>query len=125
MIKNNKGFTLIELLAIVIILAIIMIIAAPNMTKEIKRSEQENQNILNEKINNAAHIYAAKYYSDKLISGESIEFSLNDLLDDGLINFGDNICVDEKNEIINGAIKVENGRYNYDNIVSSNCYNKK
>ena len=38
--KNNKGFTLIELLAIVVILALIILIAAPNMTKQIKKKLQ-------------------------------------------------------------------------------------
>ena len=40
---NSKGFTLIELLAIVVILAVIIALAAPSMTREIKRSEEEIQ----------------------------------------------------------------------------------
>lgn len=118
MVKNNKGFTLIELLAIVVILAIIMVIAAPSMTKEIRRSEEENQNILNKKIDNAAHLYAAKYYANKLIAGEKFTFTLNDLLDDGLIRFNNGVCDGE----LNNNVVVSGARYNYDNIKSNTCY---
>ena len=87
--KDNKGFTLVELLAVIVILAIIMIIAAPSMTKEIARNEKENKNILNQKIENAAHIYAAKYFVNDLINmneDTNINFTLNDLEQDGLID---------------------------------------
>lgn len=116
--KNNKGFTLVELLAIVVILAVIMIIAAPNITKEIKRSEKENQNILNQKIENAAHMYTAKYYADKIVTKEEIKFTLDDLEQDGLINLKD-ACDGKKNENI---IVLEGKKYNYKGIENSNCY---
>ncbi len=123
MVKNNKGFTLIELLAIVVILAIIMVIAAPSMTKEIRRSEEENQNILNKKIDNAAHLYAAKYYANKLIAGEEFTFTLNDLLDDGLIRFNNGVC-DESESIRNEEIKVyrtdDRVEYDYTSISNNN-----
>lgn len=126
--KDNKGFTLVELLAVIVILAIIMIIAAPSMTKEIARNEAENKNILNQKIENAAHIYAAKYYVNELIelpnstNDNTITFTLNDLQRDGLINLKDN-CFDYLDEEI--TIKYENSKinYNYDNIESNTCYN--
>ena len=38
--KNNKGFTLVELLAIIVILALIILVAAPSMTKKIKKKER-------------------------------------------------------------------------------------
>ena len=66
--KNNYGFTLIELLAIVVILGVIIAVAAPNMTKQINKKEETDQTILDEKISNAAHMYIAKYYSDKVKS---------------------------------------------------------
>ena len=86
--KDNKGFTLVELLAVIVILAIIMIIAAPSMTKEIARNEAENKNILNQKIENAAHLYVAKYYVSDLINEnyDNIKFTLDDLEQDGLID---------------------------------------
>lgn len=117
--KNNKGFTLIELLAIVVILAVIIAIAAPNMTREIKRSEKENENILNQKIDNASHIYAAKYYADKIVSNETVDFKLNDLVNDGLISFKDNVC----KEKLSGKIIIEDGiNYDYSGIYHKECY---
>lgn len=117
--KNNKGFTLIELLAIVIILAIIAALAAPSMTKEIKRSEEENENILNQKIENAAHIYAAKYYADKIVREETInDVTLNHLIEDGLISFKNDICKDQ----LSGKIIINGSNYDYSEIKDNNCY---
>lgn len=117
--KDNKGFTLVELLAVIVILAIIMIIAAPSMTKEIARNETENKNILNQKIENASHIYAAKYFVNDLIDGSEISFTLNDLEQDGLINLKGKCSteLDEEKTII-----ISSGGYNYTNISGTNCY---
>lgn len=116
--KNNKGFTLVELLAIVVILSLIAIIAAPNINKQIKENDENNQNILNQKIENAAHLYAAKYYADKLVNGQTITFTLKDLQNDGLINLKDN-CSSKLNSTI--SINASSG-YNYNNIKAANCY---
>ena len=117
--KDNKGFTLVELLAVIVILAIIMIIAAPSMTKEIARNETENKNILNQKIENASHIYAAKYFVNDLIDGSEISFTLNDLEQDGLINLKGKFSteLDEEKTII-----ISSGVYDYRNISGTNCY---
>lgn len=94
--KNNYGFTLIELLAIVVILGVIIAVAAPNMTKQINKKEETDQTILGEKISNAAHMYIAKYYSDKVVDGtcnsSTCRFTLNDLEQDGLINLKGKNC---------------------------------
>ena len=115
--KDNKGFTLVELLAVIVILAIIMIIAAPTMTKEIARNEAENKNILNQKIENAAHIYAAKYFVNDLIDGSEISFTLNDLEQDGLIDLKDKCSSKLKKDIT-----VSSSGYNYDNVKGEDCY---
>ena len=39
--KNNKGFTLIELLAVVVILAVIMTLAIPNIVSTINKNKKE------------------------------------------------------------------------------------
>jgi len=39
--KNNKGFTLIELIAVVVILAVIMLIAVPNVVSTINKNKKE------------------------------------------------------------------------------------
>lgn len=125
MLKNKKGFTLVELLAIVVILAIIMVLAAPSMTKQIAKKEETDQTILDEKISNAAKIYAAKYYSEKIVNlptcteNCNINFTLNDLEQDGLINLKDK-CTGKINE----KIRISYGssiEYNYDDIKDDDC----
>lgn len=125
MLKNNKGFTLVELLAIVVILAIIMVLAAPSMTKQIAKKEETDQTILDEKISNAAKIYAAKYYSEKIINCISIgscdiNFTLNDLEQDGLINLKDK-CSDAMDKNISIARGADGIKYNYDAIKTDDC----
>ncbi len=125
--KDNKGFTLVELLAVIVILAIIMIIAAPSMTKEIARNEAENKNILNQKIENAAHLYVAKYYVSDLINEnyDNIKFTLDDLEQDGLIDLkgkcegqlDKDIEVKESEEDNNNFIE-----YDYSSIKDGDCY---
>lgn len=125
--KDNKGFTLVELLAVIVILAIIMIIAAPSMTKEIARNEAENKNILNQKIENAAHLYVAKYHVSDLINEnyDNIKFTLDDLEQDGLIDLkgkcegqlDKDIEVKESEEDNNNFIE-----YDYSSIKDGDCY---
>lgn len=124
--NNNKGFTLVELLAIIVILAIIMVLAAPSMTKQIKQKEDTDQTILDKKIDNAAHLYAAKYYSDKIVNCTSgscgISFTLNNLEQDGLINLKGKCDGKTSNSI---TVKYDNDsnsiKYIYDEIKATDC----
>lgn len=122
--KNNYGFTLIELLAIVVILGVIIAVAAPNMTKQINKKEKTDQTILDEKISNAAHMYIAKYYSDKVVDGtcdsNTCSFTLNDLEQDGLINLkGKNCTGDVMGKTI---FYSSNGNsYNFEAIIPPNA----
>ena len=50
LVMNKKGFTLTELLAIIVLIALIIGIAAPSITEQVKTEEEERQNILNKKI---------------------------------------------------------------------------
>lgn len=129
--KDNYGFTLIELLAIVVILGVIIAVSAPNMTKQINKKEETDQTILDEKISNAAHMYIAKYYSDKVVGGtcdsSTCQFTLNDLEQDGLINLkGKNCTGDVMGKTI---FYSSNGNsYNFDAITppnASDCASKK
>ena len=121
--KNNYGFTLIELLAIVVILGVIIAVAAPNMTKQINKKEETDQTILDEKISNAAHMYIAKYYSDKVVGdtcdSSTCQFTLNDLEQDGLINLKGKNCTNVMDKTI---FYSSNGNsYNFDAIIPPNA----
>lgn len=121
---NNKGFTLAELLAVIVILAVIMIVAAPNLSKQFNKKEETEQNVLNQKIENASKVYVAKYYANKVVNGtESIEFTLSDLEKDGLINLSKNSScnmVKNSNIIVTVNSKVN---FKYDSISNNNkCY---
>ena len=120
LVMNKKGFTLTELLAIIVLIALIIGIAAPSITEQVKTEEEEKQNILNKKIENASKLYAAKYYADKLVdcSGDcDISFTLSDIEKDGLIDLEEEGCDLEK-EITVALIdnKIE---YNFEDI---ECY---
>lgn len=121
--KDNYGFTLIELLAIVVILGIIIAVAAPNMTKQINKKEETDQTILDEKISNAAHMYIAKYYSDKVVDGtcdsNTCRFTLNDLEQDGLINLKGKNCTNVMGEYM--FYLSSNNSYDFGSIKSSDC----
>lgn len=125
--KDNYGFTLIELLAIVVILGVIIAVAAPNMTKQINKKEKTDQTILDEKISNAAHMYIAKYYSDKVVDGtcdsSTCSFTLNDLEQDGLINLKGKNCTNVMGKTI---FYSSNGNsYNFKAIQASDCASDK
>ena len=124
---NKTAFTLVELLAIVVILAIIMIIAAPNISNLYKNNEKNTEDILKTKIENASKLYIAKYYASKVagagVNEEIARFKLHDLQMDGLLSLkGDTACEDIANskEII---VKMSAGKLNYDyNSLKPDCY---
>lgn len=129
--KDNYGFTLIELLAIVVILGIIIAVAAPNMTKQINKKEETDQTILDEKISNAAHMYIAKYYSDKVVYGtcdsNTCSFTLNDLEQDGLINLKGKNCtnvMDKDMFYLSSNDPNIKDSYDFGSIKSSDCASK-
>lgn len=129
--KDNYGFTLIELLAIVVILGVIIAVSAPNMTKQINKKEETDQTILDEKISNAAHMYIAKYYSDKVVDGtcdsSTCSFTLNDLEQDGLINLKGKNCVDFMDKdmfyLSSNDPNIKDS-YDFGSIKSSDCASK-
>ena len=99
--KNKNGFTLVELLAILVILGIIATITVINIGKQAELNDDNNKKILNQKIENAAKIYAAKYYSNIILDEQAvndgkIKFSLNDLINDGVLYLSDNQCTTKR-----------------------------
>ena len=63
--KNNKGFTLIELLAVVVILAVIMTLAIPNVVSTINKNKKDTF------IEDAKKLQASAEY--KVVSDRSIQ----------------------------------------------------
>lgn len=125
--RKNKGFTLIELLAIIVILGLIALAAIPNISKQVKESEKQEQTVLDKKIENASKLYAAKYYADKIVDGKTFTFTLNDLENDGLLSLNDDQCSggtrDNKIEVNKDSDKII---FNYSNIGSAtDCHSCK
>lgn len=137
--RKNKGFTLIELLAIIVILGLIALAAIPNISKQVKESEKQEQTVLDKKIENASKLYAAKYYADEIVDCTSsscdIEFTLTDLENDGLLSLNDDQCsgrvpIGGNNiKTVEANIKIEwddtdnQIKFNYDNIAKdATCY---
>ena len=122
---NEKGFTLTELLAIVALMGVIALVAIPNLTKEIKKNEDEQQKLLNKKIENASKLYASKYYANDLINGNIITFTLNDLESDGFLDLSDDECAEKdgkKKEDVKITVNNE-ASYDYSEIAElNNCY---
>lgn len=119
---NKKGFTLMELLAVIVILAIIALIAAPIIIQEVERSRTEVYNL-----NKKTMVEATKNYLsinlNKLPSliGDTIELNLTELTSKNLIKEIDNPW--NKNKC-NGYVlitKVNEQEYNYNPYL--NCFN--
>lgn len=115
--RKNKGFTLIELLAIIVILGLIALAAIPNISKQVKESEKQEQTVLDKKIENASKLYAAKYYADEIVGGSNFSFYLTDLENDGLLSLNDDQCSSTRNNKIE-VKKDSSGKiiFNYSNI---------
>ena len=94
-LKNRKGFTLIELLAVIVILAILVMVAIPAVTKYLNQARQGTF------VDNAKSAISA-VRNDVIISGgNKQEYSLteiNSLLEKKLITspFGGKYCTESK-----------------------------
>lgn len=132
--RKNKGFTLIELLAIIVILGLIALAAIPNISKQVKESEKQEQTVLDKKIENASKLYAAKYYADEIVTCTSctsatttIKFTLTDLENDGLLSLNDDQCTSTKNKEIKVYSKSGNIKFDYtavNDYTKKDCYSK-
>lgn len=85
--KNKKAFTLIEMIGIITILALILVIALPSMTKTLKRNEQKKYDNY---INNLKMV-SESYLVDQLqrtlltFNDDVTYFTLGDLIDAGYV----------------------------------------
>lgn len=120
--RKNKGFTLVELLAILVILGLIALATIPNISKQVKESEKQEQNVLDKKIENASKLYAAKYFADKIVKKEDFNFTLTDLENDGLLSLNDNQC-SGKNSSGKKIKEVNYIKIEYDNVENAIKFN--
>ena len=79
---NKKGFTLVELLAVIVILALIAIIAFPNVTKLIKGAKKDTNTVQFSVIEESLKNYIAEHAAT-LNDGDHV--CISDLKADGLI----------------------------------------
>ncbi|MEG2351176.1 MAG: type II secretion system protein [Bacilli bacterium] len=121
---NNKGFTFIELLSIIVIVAILVALAGINISDQIGENEKKEKTYLNESIENAAHLYIAKFHAGDVFvlkNTESIVFELSDLEANGLIDFKSKCQGQLSKKII--VTKNDTAlNYDYKNIEGADCY---
>ena len=116
---KKNGFTLVELLAILVILGVIAGIAIINISKQTSVSEKQGQTVLNQKIENASKLYAAKYFANDIISGNIVSFTINDLVEDGLLYLGSGECTNK----MDTQIKFSDGEIqNVNELEAADCY---
>lgn len=85
---NNSGFTLVELTAIIIILALIFLIAFPNL-QNIARDDNEKQYETMKKdlcLAGETYIYSNVNNFGELSQGKKIEITINDLIKNDIID---------------------------------------
>ena len=119
--KNNSGFTLIELLAVIVILAVISLIAMPRIMDAIDEARIGALRQNNDSVVKAAQNYIVN--NDDILPreiGESIEISLQDLIDgknlSGLSNpFSSNEC--------SGYVLITKTEASHEYIPHINCFN--
>lgn len=70
--KNNKGFSLVELIVVVLIMAIIAVALAPQVTKWVENSRQSSDAQLNDSLISACQIVATQ----ATYSNSSTEYKL-------------------------------------------------
>ena len=127
--RKNKGFTLVELLAILVILGLIALATIPNISKQVKESEKQEQTVLDKKIENAAKLYADKYFADDIVKGSNTNkiiktFTLTDLENDGLLSLNDDQCKNKKNEFIYVSSDGSSVTFNYNNVIDTDCHSQ-
>lgn len=125
---SKKGFTLIELLAVLSIMAVILLIAVPSITKQLSAIEDDNYKQFKQNLYLAAESYInaspTDYASLKREGGEAC-INIEYLVRDGWIKSTLSNPKTNQNINIDSSIKVVNvkGEYQYTYLPNSNCNN--
>ena len=106
---NKKGFTLIELLAVIVVIALIIIIAAPNVTKVINGSKEDSQKVQQSTIDDALKTYITQ---NALTLGDDAEVCISDLKESGLLEDKVIYNTDTKEELKGCYSLTWNSEYN-------------
>lgn len=125
---GKKGYTLIELLAVLSIMAVILLIAVPSITKQLSSIEDNNYTQFKQNIYLAAESYINANPTDfaklKEDNGEAC-IDVENLVKDGWLKStmnnpktNDKIAIDSSVKVIN-----INGEYNYTYRATSSCNN--
>ncbi len=105
--RMKKGFTLIEMLGIITVLAILLLVTFPNLSKSLKQTkETKNNNFTNNlKISAEAYIELNRdNYENLDIPGTEISFSVQDLYDANLLKGQyENVNSQDKIKVIVGT----------------------
>lgn len=79
---NKKGFTLMELLAVIVILALLALVAYPNVTKLINDAKKNTDEIQFSALEKVVKTYVAKHSATL---GDNETICITDLKKDGLL----------------------------------------
>lgn len=85
---NKKGFTLIEIIGVITVLALILIVAVPTLTRTLKRNEQSKYNNYIDNLKIAAESYLVNQLKEGQIFEADKDYtyvSLGDLIDAGYV----------------------------------------
>lgn len=85
--KNRRGFTLIEMIGIITVLALILLVALPSMTKTLKRNEQKKYDNYINNLKMVSETYLVDQLQKKNITfkDDVTYFTLGDVIDAGYV----------------------------------------
>lgn len=123
---NKKGYTLIELLAVLSIIAVILLIAIPSVTRQLSGIEDNNYKQFKQNIYLAAESYINgnpdEFINLKETNGEAC-IEIEDLVYEGWIKSNMNNPKTNKKISMSGSVKIVNinGEYRYTYMATSGC----
>ncbi len=124
--KKEKGYTLIELLAVLAIMAAILLIAVPSITKQLSTVEESNYEQFKQNVYLAAQTHINAYPNDYEAlkkEGGSVCIDVGDLVSKGWLKSTLKNPKTEKKISLSSSVKVvnTNGEYQYSYNPNSQC----